>query len=124
MPTPPCHARPAWYALPLRYDPDQLAGLPVERFVEAVHAEGASEIDLPGSIRALGEHQLFRTPGALLPGYADHQGPAADSFANAQRVHASTVKLPVWHREQDLHLTDAYTAAITKVANHHKDLVK
>jgi perosamine synthetase len=38
-------------------------------------------------------------------------------------VHASTVKLPVWHRDQDLHLADAYTAAITKVARHHKELL-
>ncbi|MEU9247434.1 aminotransferase class I/II-fold pyridoxal phosphate-dependent enzyme [Streptomyces sp. NPDC048385] len=124
VPHPPAHARPAWYALPLRYDPDQLAGLPVERFIEAVHAEGASEIDLPGSTRALGDHQLFHTPGALMPGYADHQGPAADSFTNARRVHGSTVKLPVWQRDQDRYLADAYTAAIIKVAEHHKELVK
>ncbi|MFI8200434.1 hypothetical protein ACIF6K_28605 [Streptomyces sp. NPDC085942] len=104
--------------------PDKLAGLPVERFLEAVHAEGASEIDLPGSTRPLGDHQLFRTPGAFLPSYADHQGPAADSFTTARRVHGSAVKLPVWHREQDLHLADAYTAAIIKVAEHHKELVK
>ncbi|MCX4486243.1 hypothetical protein OG890_20165 [Streptomyces anulatus] len=79
---------------------------------------------MPGSTRALGDHPLFHTPGALLAGYAEHQGPAADSFANARRVHGSTVKLPVWHRDQDLHLADAYTAAIIKVADHHKELVK
>lgn len=120
----PSHARPAWYALPLRYRPDQLGGLPVERFLEAVHAEGADETDLPGATRALGDHPLFHTPGALLPGYADHQGPPDDSFTTARRVHGSTMKLPVWHRDQDLHLADAYTAAIIKVAEHHKDLVK
>ncbi|MFF4928404.1 hypothetical protein ACFY2H_05810 [Streptomyces griseofuscus] len=107
----PSHAGPAWYALPLRYRQDQLAGLPVERFLVAVHAEGASEVDLPGSTRALGDHPLFHTPAALLPGYAGYQGPAADSFTTARRVHGSTVKLPVWHRDQDLHLADAYTAA-------------
>lgn len=67
VPYPPTPAGPAWYALPLRYRPDQLAGLPVERFLEAVHAEGAREIDLPGSTRALGDHPLFHVPGALLP---------------------------------------------------------
>ncbi|MFE4492448.1 DegT/DnrJ/EryC1/StrS family aminotransferase [Streptomyces niveus] len=123
VPHPPPHARPAWYALPLRYHPEQLAGLPVERFIEALHAEGAVETDLPGSTRPLGDHQLFRTPGALLPGYADHQGQPADSFANARRVHGSTLKLPVWHREKGLHLAESYTTAIIKVAEHHKDLV-
>jgi hypothetical protein len=33
------------------------------------------------------------------------------------------VKLPVWHRDQDLGLAEAYTAAI-KVADHHKELIK
>ncbi|MBW1603741.1 aminotransferase class I/II-fold pyridoxal phosphate-dependent enzyme [Streptomyces sp. JJ66] len=75
VPHPASHAGPAWYALPLRYDPPRLAGLPVERFIEAVHAEGASEIELPGSTRPLSDHQLFRAPGALLPGYADHRAP-------------------------------------------------
>ncbi|MBM9624076.1 hypothetical protein [Streptomyces zhihengii] len=67
VPHPPSHARPAWYALPLRYNPDQLAVLPVERFLEAVHAEGASEIDLPGSTRPLGDHQLSALPGPSCP---------------------------------------------------------
>ncbi|MCZ0975870.1 hypothetical protein O1L55_40715 [Streptomyces albulus] len=107
--------------MPAEFRPDTT---PVERFLEAVHAEGASEVNFPGSTRALGDHQLFHTPGALLPGYADHQGPAADSFITARRVHGSTVKPPVWHRDQDLHLADAYTAAIVKVAEHHKELVK
>ncbi|RMI45569.1 DegT/DnrJ/EryC1/StrS family aminotransferase [Streptomyces triticirhizae] len=124
VPRLPSQARPAWYALPLRYRPNQLAGLPVGRFLEAVHAEGASEIDLPGSTRALGDHPLFHTPGALLPGYADYPGPGADSFTTARRLHGSTVKLPVWHRDRDVPLADAYTTAIIKVAEHHRELVK
>jgi perosamine synthetase len=88
-----------------------------------VHAEGATDADLPGATRPLNDHPLFRAPGDLLPGYADYQGPAAGNFPAAERVHGSTVKLPVWHRDQDLHLADAYTAAITKVARHHKELL-
>lgn len=34
------------------------------------------------------------------------------------------MKLPVWHRDQDLHLAEAYTAAIIKVADHRKELVQ
>uniref|UniRef100_UPI003F499505 DegT/DnrJ/EryC1/StrS family aminotransferase n=1 Tax=Streptomyces sp. CA-136453 TaxID=3240050 RepID=UPI003F499505 len=123
--TPHVHgrARPSWYALPLRYEPSELGGLPIERFLDAVHAEGAIEADLPGSTRPLNDHPLFQRPGALLPGCADLQGPAAGDFPVAELVHGSTIKLPVWHRERDLHLADAYTAAITKVARHHKDLI-
>lgn len=37
-------------------------------------------------------------------------------------MHATTLKLPVWHREGEVRLADAYTAAIAKVATHAKDL--
>jgi hypothetical protein len=44
--------------LPLRHNPDQLTGLPIELLLVFVHAEGCGEIDLPGSTLALGDHPL------------------------------------------------------------------
>ncbi|MBT2386582.1 hypothetical protein [Streptomyces sp. ISL-11] len=66
---------------------------------------------------------LFQRPRALLPGYADRQGPAAGDFPTAEHVHAATVKLPVRHRDQDIPLADDCTAAIAEVASHAKDLL-
>ncbi|MCC2280539.1 DegT/DnrJ/EryC1/StrS family aminotransferase [Streptomyces sp. ET3-23] len=123
VPHVPVSARPSWYALPLRYEPAELGGLPLERFLDAVHAEGATGADRPGSTCPLGTHPLFQTPGALLPGYADGQGSAVGGFPAAEYVHATTFKLPVWHREEDARLADAYSAALTKVASHAKDLL-
>ncbi|MEV4500865.1 DegT/DnrJ/EryC1/StrS family aminotransferase [Streptomyces klenkii] len=123
VPDLPAAARPSWYALPLRYEPAELDGLPLERFLDAVHAEGATEADQPGSTCPLGTHPLFQAPGALLPGYADRQGPAIGDFPAAEYVHATTFKLPVWHREEDARLADAYSAALAKVASHAKDLL-
>ncbi|MGA5131982.1 DegT/DnrJ/EryC1/StrS family aminotransferase [Streptomyces olivoreticuli] len=123
VPHVPVLARPSWYALPLRYEPAGLGGLPLERFLEAVHAEGAGAADQPGSTCPLGTHPLFQAPGALLPGYADHQGPAVGDFPAAEHVHATTLKLPVWHGQEDVRLADAYTVAIAKVASHAKDLL-
>ncbi|MCL7376125.1 DegT/DnrJ/EryC1/StrS aminotransferase family protein [Streptomyces sp. 35G-GA-8] len=123
VPRVPASARPSWYTLPLRYETAALGGLPIRRFVEAVHAEGAIEVDLPGATCPLGIHPLFQRPSALLPGYADYEGPAAGDFPVAEHVHATSLKLPVWHREDDVPLADAYTAAITKVASHVKDLL-
>ncbi|MFE1785025.1 hypothetical protein ACFW9F_21230 [Streptomyces sp. NPDC059506] len=123
MPRIPAGARPSWYALPLRYEPAELGGLSVDRFLEALHAEGATAADLPGSTRPLSDHPLFRTPGELLPGCADRPRPAVGSFPTAEHVHGSTLKLPVWHRDQDFRLADAYTAAVAKVARHHEDIV-
>lgn len=34
------------------------------------------------------------------------------------------MKLPVWHRGHNLPLAEAYTTAIIKVTEHHKDLLK
>ncbi|MFI9719194.1 hypothetical protein ACIHFE_05975 [Streptomyces sp. NPDC052396] len=88
-----------------------------------ISAEGAGAADQTGSTCPLGTHPLFRTPGALLPGYADHQGPAVGDFPAAEHVHATALKLPVWHGQEDVRLADAYTAAIAKVASHAKDLL-
>ncbi|MFC5148953.1 DegT/DnrJ/EryC1/StrS family aminotransferase [Streptomyces aureoversilis] len=123
VPDLPTAARPSWYALPLHYERAELGGLPLERFLDAVHAEGAKEADQPGSTCPLVTHPLFQAPGDLLPGYAGRQGTAAGAFPAAEYVHATTFKLPVWHREEDVHLADAYAAAIAKVASHAKDLM-
>ncbi|MFG2490517.1 hypothetical protein ACGFSD_05525 [Streptomyces caniferus] len=43
-------AHPSWYTQPLRYDPEDMDGLPWDQFVTAVvHVEGAREVALPGS---------------------------------------------------------------------------
>ncbi|GHF70530.1 hypothetical protein GCM10010218_59730 [Streptomyces mashuensis] len=118
----PAAARPSWYALPLRYEPAELGGLPIGRFLDAVHAEDATEVDVPGFTCPLYAHPLFRIPGALLPGYADGHHLPADGFPAAEYMHATTLKLSVWHRQGDVHLADAYTTAIAKVATHAKGL--
>ncbi|MEU6261734.1 DegT/DnrJ/EryC1/StrS family aminotransferase [Saccharopolyspora shandongensis] len=124
MPHVPVQARPSWYALPLRYDPAELGGLPIQRFLEALHAEGATAVDLPGSTRPLHTHPLLQNPGALLPGYPDRHDPAVEGdFSHADTVHSTTMKMPVWDQREDRPLVDTYTAAITKVATHAKDLL-
>ncbi|MEU1375527.1 DegT/DnrJ/EryC1/StrS family aminotransferase [Streptomyces triculaminicus] len=115
-------ARPSWYALPLRYETAELGGLPIERFLDAVHAEGATEADRPGSTCPLHTHPLFQAPGTLLPGYADRPDASVGGFPAAEYVHATTFKLPVWSGADDVRLADAYTTAIAKVATHAKDL--
>ncbi|MFE9425254.1 hypothetical protein ACFYNO_20030 [Kitasatospora sp. NPDC006697] len=37
-------------------------------------------------------------------------------------AHAHTIKLPVWHREQDLELAEQYVRAAVKISDHHKEL--
>ncbi|MEV5126753.1 hypothetical protein AB0K49_28790 [Streptomyces decoyicus] len=41
----------------------------------------------------------------------------------AEKAHTHTIKLPVWHREQDLKLAEQYVSAARKAGEHHKELL-
>jgi perosamine synthetase len=123
MPEPPEATTSAWYAMPLRYRPEAFGGLPIQRFLAALRAEGAIEADRPGSTCPLSTHRLFQHPAGLLSGYADYHGYTDGDFPVARSLHAATLKLPVWHRRTEVGLVDAYARAITKVAAHHEDLI-
>jgi dTDP-4-amino-4,6-dideoxygalactose transaminase len=115
---------PAWYGLPLTYVPEQLDGLPVERFYDALRAEGLSELDRPGSTCPLNLLPLFQDPTPLFPHhpYVDRISYRPGQFPVAEDVHRRTLKLPVWHREEDVPLVRQYIAGFRKVAAHHHDL--
>jgi perosamine synthetase len=106
----------------LRCHPDQLGGLPIETFYDALKAEGCLEVDRPGSTCPLNLHPLFQAPAALFPHSTGMPAYERGQFPYAEALHASTLKLPVWHREEDLPLADAYTAAFAKVTAHHRTL--
>ncbi|MEU4116869.1 DegT/DnrJ/EryC1/StrS family aminotransferase [Kitasatospora sp. NPDC028055] len=54
---------PSWYGLTLTYKPDELDGLPIERFHQALIAEGATEFDRPGSTCPMNQLPLYQQPG-------------------------------------------------------------
>lgn len=123
IPAIPEHTRSAWYGLPLRYVADELDGLPLTRFYEALQAEGCKEVDRPGSTCPLNLLPLFQDPGPLFPGYEGKFRYAPGDFPYAESVHTNTLKLPVWHQEEDIPLVDSYIRAFRKVIENHKDLV-
>lgn len=61
---------------------------------------------------------LFQEPSPLFPAYAGTIAYQPGQFPTAERVWARTLKLPVWHREDDLPLAVRYVEAIRKVASH------
>ncbi|MCS0635055.1 aminotransferase class I/II-fold pyridoxal phosphate-dependent enzyme [Streptomyces sp. LP05-1] len=114
----------SWYGLTLTYHPERLGGLSIERFHQALAAEGAVEFDRPGSTRPLHELPLYQHPGSLFPGHPRHHRQyRAGSFPVAEHAHRHTIKLPVWHREQDLALAEQYVRAAAKVSDHHQELL-
>ncbi|MEU6091023.1 hypothetical protein ABZ865_30470 [Streptomyces sp. NPDC047085] len=114
----------SWYALTATYRPDQLGGLPLEHFHQALIAEGATEFDIPNSTRPLNQLPLHQHPSHLFPGYPNTRPRyRAGDFPVAEHAHTHTIKLPVWHREQDLKLAEQYVRAARKVSEHHKELL-
>lgn len=114
----------SWYGLILRYDPEQLGGLGVDQYFAAVQAEGAIEADRPGSTCPLNLLPLFQKPGPLFPSLGGRFAYAAGQFPLTEVFHRNTIKLPVWHRESDLELAEAYIAAFKKASDHHTDLLE
>jgi perosamine synthetase len=85
--------------------------------LKALHAEGLLEIDQPGSTRPMNEHVLFSRPEGLFPQVdADWPRYREGQFPNAERLHRTTLKLPVPH--DDGQVADAYVRGITKVLTH------
>ncbi|MFJ9839809.1 DegT/DnrJ/EryC1/StrS family aminotransferase [Kitasatospora sp. NPDC101155] len=114
---------PSWYGLTLTYRPDELDGLPIERFHQALIAEGATEFDRPGSTCPMNQLPLYQQPSTLFPGHPhSHRRYKPGDFPVAEHAHAHTIKLPVWHREQDLEVAEQYVRAATKISDHHKEL--
>ncbi|WP_367139953.1 MULTISPECIES: DegT/DnrJ/EryC1/StrS family aminotransferase [Streptomyces] len=114
----------SWYALTATYRPDQLGGLPLDRFHAALVAEGAAEFDRPGSTRPLNQLPLYQHPSHLFPGCPNIRSRYREGdFPVAEKAHMHTIKLPVWHREQDLSLAKQYVSAARKASEHHKELL-
>ncbi|MFF3432194.1 DegT/DnrJ/EryC1/StrS family aminotransferase [Streptomyces sp. NPDC002602] len=120
----PDGVKSSWYALTATYRPDQLGGLRIDRFHQALAAEGATEFDLPGSTRPLNQLPLYQHPSHLFPSYPNIRNRyRPGDFPIAEKAHTHTIKLPVWHREQDLELAEQYVNAARKVSEHHKELL-
>jgi perosamine synthetase len=115
--------RASWYGLPLRYKADELGGLPIERFHRALLAEGCGEVDRPGSTCPSNQLPLFDNTTALLPGFPDDLRYRQGDFPRAEAVHATTLKLPVWHDPIDRALVDSYIRAFQKVVSNHGQLL-
>lgn len=113
----------SWYGLILQYQPDELDGLPIGRYFEAVQAEGCHEADRPGSTCPLNLLPLFQETEALFPGHVRDLGYGLGDFPGAEEFHARSIKLPVWHREEDLPLARQYVEAFRKVSANYRNLL-
>lgn len=118
------NADPAWYAYVLQYNQAELGGLPIEKFHEALLAEGAIEADRPGSTGPLNNLPLYQRACQLFPGYESADvAYLPGQYPGAERFFTNAIKLPVWALPEDEALVDRYVGAFAKVVENHEQLL-
>ncbi len=116
-------AEPAWYAFPVSYDTAAMRDVSRAAFVEAVVAEGATGVDIPGSTCPLAEFPCFRgEPGTFAAAPVSAVMHAHGDFPQAERFHATMIKFPVWYGENRLDYARSYVNAVTKVLDNLDEL--
>lgn len=115
----PEDCRPAWYAYPIVVDAAAFPGVSRVRLVEALQAEGATEVDIPNSTRPLSEYPAFSRPvdhvGRTMPPPPWSGAPRA-AFPRAYAYYETAIKLPTWYGPRRLDYAEAYASALRKVA--------
>lgn len=119
----PEDVNPTWYGLVMQYKPEELDGLPVERFYQALIAEGCIELDRPGSTCPLNFHPLFQNPAIIFPAYEGKMSYRKGDFPVAEKFHEKSLKVPVWHEEKDENIVNLYVKAFQKVITNYKQLL-
>ena len=118
-----------WYAPLGLYNAEELGGLSISRFCEAVNAEGVS--CSPGCNKALHLHPLFNTADVynagqptrnanLPPGVDVRQ--ALGSLPVAEGIQSRVFRIP-WFKHYRPRVIEAYAAAFSKVAENYADLL-
>lgn len=112
------NARSSWYAYNINYLADKSYGVTREEFVEALHAEGLVEADIPGSTMLLNNLPLFLTPNAIMPRMYSEPLKHQEGFPKAEQFYNSIIKFPMWTFKDELKIVEAYIAGIIKVADY------
>ena len=116
-----------WYAAHGLYRPEELGGLSVTRFCEALRAEGFPAA--PGCNAALHSHELFRTCDVYGDGKptrianSDYDVREMDKdLVNAEATGAHTYSIP-WFKKYEPEVIEQYANAVKKVSANYKELL-
>lgn len=112
----------SWYAMIIKYHPEYMNNVSRERFVDAVIAEGAIEVDIPNSTCPVNYLELFKYPDMLFYNYKDKVRYKEDDFENATKFYNEIIKIPIWEFQEDEEIVYKYIRAIKKVANNIEEL--
>lgn len=106
----------AWYAYGFHYDADKANGVSREQFVSLLHAEGLSEVDIPGSTGLLNNLPLFLRPNEVFPGLYERPLERQTGFSQAEAFYFTLIKLPLWAFSDETDKVKSYAAGIRKVS--------
>lgn len=112
----------SWYALIIKYKPEYMNNVTRERFVEALVAEGAIEVDIPNSTCPVNYLELFKYPDLLYDNYKDKVRYSESDFENATEFYNCIIKIPVWESKEDEEIVYKYIRALKKVSNNIEEL--
>ncbi|RLJ02804.1 MAG: DegT/DnrJ/EryC1/StrS family aminotransferase [Candidatus Aenigmatarchaeota archaeon] len=117
------YMEPSWYAFVFHYLSEKLYNIPIDKFYEALKAEGCEELDRPNSTCPVNYHPLFQNPGELFTQYKGKIKYKRGDFPTAEKFHETSLKLPVWHEDSDKEIIDLYLRALEKVTQNYKELI-
>lgn len=120
--TPIQGAQNSWYAMIIKYNSKDMNNVSREKFVEAVNAEGAIEVDIPSSTCPCNYLDLFKHPDFLFPNYRNKIKYYENEFKNATKFYNSIIKIPIWNEQEDIDIVYKYIRAIKKVVNNIDEL--
>lgn len=119
-----------WYACHGLYNPEELSGLSLSRFIEAIDAEGVGGL-LAGCNSALNMHPIFSN----IDIYGHGKPTQAVNLPEGTLYRQDNVKLPVaekiqdytffapWFKHFDKNIIDQYVDVFKKVIENHKELL-
>lgn len=118
-------SRSSWYSLIFRYHPEYINGLAIERFYDAVKAEGLSEFDRPMSTGPLNLLPLFQKPWTLFPEYKGRYrfSYKPGDFPKSEDFYYNLFKLPVWATKADEKKVNLYIRGLKKVLDNYQALL-
>ncbi|MBQ9984862.1 MAG: DegT/DnrJ/EryC1/StrS family aminotransferase [Oscillospiraceae bacterium] len=119
-----------WYATTGIYVPEELGGLSVTRFTEAIRAEGVEGGVTAGCNRPLHTHPVFQTADVFKEGKPTRIANSESDIREmdkdlevAESIGKHTFHLP-WFKHFDKELIEQYAGAFRKVVENYKDLLQ
>ncbi len=110
-------SHPSFYSYIIKFDKTKFI-VNREKFVEALHAEGCCEFDIPNSTTSLARLELFKNPGYFFHSY--NKSLVDGDYKNADKFADEIIKLPVWYSKDDWMIVYKYCEALKKVAKFYR----